>query len=46
MPNVLKITSIQCLQYLKTELSYQVDDVNADEHLNFEPLKKNWEGAV
>ena len=32
MPKVLKATSIQCLQYLKKELSYGVDFLHADKH--------------
>ena len=32
MPKVLKIIRMQCLQYLKKELSYEVDILHADKH--------------
>ena len=32
MPKVLRVTSMQYLQYLKKELSYEVDVLHADKH--------------
>ena len=32
MPKVLKTTSMQCRQYLRKELSYEVDVLYADKH--------------
>ena len=34
MPKVLKIIRMQCLQYLKEKLSYEVDVLDADKHGN------------
>ena len=35
MQKILKITSMQCLQYRKNELSYEVDVLHVDKHEGF-----------